>query len=255
MDVDANSLVVRCTARENGGVGISMDANCVVSDSSFLLNGSHGLSAGLGNTIIHCTARQNVESGIVTSTSAVVQGCVARFNNTDGINVADESTVTESAATSNGGRGILAGASVGILNCTASSNTSHGIETLNYCLVTNCTTISNTGDGIRVFGLSKVTGNSSSDNNNGSDAAGVHVTGSYCVVEGNKVSLGNRGIKVDGPFNLIIKNHANLNGIDYVIVAQNRVGVIVSAPPSGAISGSSGGAGMGTTDPWANIAF
>jgi hypothetical protein len=38
-------------------------------------------------------------------------------------------------------------------------------------------------------------------------------------------------------------------------VANNKVGVIVSAPLSGAISGSTGGAGVGTSDPWANLSY
>jgi hypothetical protein len=33
------------------------------------------------------------------------------------------------------------------------------------------------------------------------------------------------------------------------------VGVIVSAPNSLAISGLTGGAGVGTSEPWANISF
>ena len=41
---------------------------------------------------------------------------------------------------------------------------------------------------------------------------------------------------------------------DYVIVAGNKVGPIISPPNSVAIPGGPA-AGVGTTDPWANFSF
>ena len=55
--------------------------------------------------------------------------------------------------------------------------------------------------------------------------------------------------------NLIVRNSASGNTLNYVIVASNAVGQIFSAPASGAISGSTGGAGVGTTDPWVNFSY
>ena len=52
-----------------------------------------------------------------------------------------------------------------------------------------------------------------------------------------------------------MRNSASGNGTNYVIVAGNKVGPIVAAPSSGAISGDTGGAGVGTTDPWANFSY
>jgi len=52
-----------------------------------------------------------------------------------------------------------------------------------------------------------------------------------------------------------IRNSASNNGTNYVIDADNKVGPIVNAPNSGAISGNTGGAGVGSADPWANISF
>jgi hypothetical protein len=58
---------------------------------------------------------------------------------------------------------------------------------------------------------------------------------------------------VDGIRSIIFGNTATGNTINYVIAPTNRVGVIVSPPNNTAISGSTGGAGLGTTDPWANF--
>ena len=69
------------------------------------------------------------------------------------------------------------------------------------------------------------------------------------------MTLNDRGIDVDFGGNLIVRNSASGNTTDYEISTHNKVGVIVSGPNSGAISGSTGGAGVGPTAPWANFSF
>ena len=44
-------------------------------------------------------------------------------------------------------------------------------------------------------------------------------------------------------------------GNNYEIVTGNKVGVTVIAPDSTAVTGNTVGAGVGTTDPWANFSF
>jgi len=63
------------------------------------------------------------------------------------------------------------------------------------------------------------------------------------------VSDSDRGIEVESAGNLIIRNRAAGNSMNFVISANNKVGVIVAAPNSRAISGSTGGADVGSTDP------
>jgi parallel beta-helix repeat protein len=90
------------------------------------------------------------------------------------------------------------------------------------------------------------------DNNS---RAGIHTFNNSSRVEGNRVSGNQNGIRADSPGNLIIKNMADGNGTNFVLVANNEVGVIVSPPLSAAISGFTGGVGVGTTDPWANFSY
>ena len=87
------------------------------------------------------------------------------------------------------------------------------------------------------------------------DGAGIHATGNNNRIEGNNAAFGDRGIDVDGIDNLIIRNSVSVSTVNYSIAANNKVGVIVAAPNSGAISGSTGGTGVGTTDPWANFSY
>jgi hypothetical protein len=55
--------------------------------------------------------------------------------------------------------------------------------------------------------------------------------------------------------NFIIGNTCTGNTSNYEIVANNVVGPIIASPLSVAISGSTGGAGTGTTNPWANFSY
>ncbi len=91
--------------------------------------------------------------------------------------------------------------------------------------------------------------------NNGK--AGIAMEADASRVQGNTVT-GNTGagIAVSGTVNLIIQNSARGNtGGNFDIVSGNRVGIIVVPTLSGAITGNGPGAGLGTTDPWANFAF
>ena len=100
-----------------------------------------------------------------------------------------------------------------------------------------------------------MTDNICDNNGNAGDGAGIHVTGADTRIDSNNVTDNDRGIDVDFAGNLIIRNCASGNTTDYEIAADNKVGVIVAAPDSVAISGTTGGAGVGSSNPWSNISF
>jgi hypothetical protein len=88
------------------------------------------------------------------------------------------------------------------------------------------------------------------------NGAGVYVgVGSDSVIEGNVITASVIGIKAVTAGNLVIGNRLRGNSTDFDIIAGNKVGEIITAPDSDVILGSSGGAGVGTTDPYANIVF
>lgn len=64
------------------------------------------------------------------------------------------------------------------------------------------------------------------------------------------------GFSISTPGNFVMRCLASGNGTNYSIVPNNRFGVIV-APAGNAslVSGTSGGAGTGATDPFANVSF
>lgn len=74
-------------------------------------------------------------------------------------------------------------------------------------------------------------------------------------IEDNNATDNNRGIDIDITNNLIIPNNANGSTINFDIAVNNKVGVIVVALNSPAISGSTGGVEVSTTNPWSNFSF
>ncbi len=275
--IGENSLVQSCAAADNRETGIDTSTSCSVVDCTANNNGTTGFEIGNGSVVARCTALNNVDIGIDGGNSVNIKECSARENGASGFfgnvgssfiacvafgnasngisAVAFGCTVRGCTTRGNGNDGIATrGASV--TECTSTSNDGDGIDADFGSLVSRCMTEFNAGDGIRVTQDSRVLDNHCDSNGLlGGDGAGIHATGSDNRIEGNSTSDGDRGIEVSGAGNLILRNSAAGNTTNYVIAVNNKVGVIVNAPNSAAISGSTGGAGVGTTDPWANFSF
>lgn len=174
----------------------------------------------------------NTFSGLSAGSHSVVRRCIARSNGYSGFDAGVATTVSDCTALQNGQYGFTANSSV-IRNCTARVNGLHGFNVGN-TIVTDCVSHQNTGDGIRCHSSSSITRNNCSSNGQNGDGAGIHVLSSGGTrVEGNDVSNNDRGVDVDQPGNLIIKNVAASNTTNYSIVAGNGVGPILSV---GAVS-------------------
>ena len=179
-------------------------------------------------------------SAILVATGSRVSGCVCDDNN--------------APFALNTSIGITGGLYCTIEDCTVNRNPGAGIKTGYACQVNRCHVTLGSVDGIVIGGARNVVrDNVCSNNTNYGISLPATVTG--CRVEANEVDASAQGLSVAGTGNLIFHNTATGNTTNYVIAANNKVGVIVVAPNSSAISGGSGGAGVGTTDPWANFSF
>ena len=253
--VDEGSTLTGCAATENGGHGISAGTGSSLDGCTATSNTSYGISASYGSTLTGCAARQN-NHGIVAYSGSSVINCSARDNVARGITAYDGSTVTDCAAVENGGDGILASQGTSVIGCAARLNGGNGIVVFNDgCTISRCTAYWNVGDGISVADACRVEGNQCADNGFNGDGAGVLATGSGNHIAGNNVTGNDRGVDVDGTGNLVIRNTASGNTLNYSIILGNKVGTVVTSPTSTAISGDTGGAGVGSTDPWANVTF
>lgn len=245
------AVVDSCRAHDNSGVA--------------------GIYAGGGSTVSNCTASNNsASSGIATSSGCALINCAAFLNSgIYGINAGTGSSLTNCSASLNTSTlstsgGINAGSGSTLAHCssynngstspTPSATTGIGFNLGTGCRIQSCTAELNRGDGIRVTSECVVLDNHCGYNGNG---GGVHLTASNNRIEGNNVISNFRGILADGAGNLIIKNSASDNTIDYSFVANNRYGAVVdiSATGTNAVNGKSAVDTTATSSPLANFSY
>jgi len=260
-----NCRVHGCTSSGiTAGNGSSVN-RCTIVDN--LGDGVGGIIARDGCTVTECTVRNNhVSFGIQLGSGSVAESCTASDNQGQaslgysfGILGADRNVIRGCAAQGN----TYAGAGTGLLGA--------GIYAGGTTLVDNCVASRNQGDGIICWDRSRITNNRASGNGFNGTGAGIHAidkepfqnttSGFSNHIIGNSVSDNDSGLDIDSSFNFIAKNIVHSNPTagatsNFEIAAGNRVAPIVSAPASGALSGfAPASAGVGTTNPWANIAY
>jgi parallel beta-helix repeat protein len=268
------------SASSNTGIGISVNANAVVSNCTATSNLSAGFRSGAGVSFINCMASLNIAQGFAPgiSPSGSFLNCSADDNGNIGFHGFGTYSFTNCTATRNGSDGFFVGhKGASFTNCTAMDNTSDGfftlIGTLNGCTsrsntgdgisaligtVVNCVAEGNGSHGISVESRSSVINCSASSNGTAvATGAGIRVAFGDCRIDGNNVSGNDRGIETAAAGNIVIRNTAAANGINFVLAANTVFGPIVdrSAPGSAAVSGSSAASSLGTTDPNANFAY
>jgi parallel beta-helix repeat protein len=235
IDINATGVTIDLNGFALAGVPGSLDGinacsscdNITISNGSIRDWGTAGMALAMGpNRVMDIHAYRNGSSGIVVDVASVVTNVLAELNGADGIVVGRGSVVTDSVARSNTGDGIR-GASDGIL-------------------ISGCSSFGNKGDGIQVNEESYVVGNMSSSNGAGVafDGAAIHTIGIQNRIESNHANNSDRGIDIDDPDNIIIKNSASGNTADYSIVGGNTVGPILGAADP-----------IVSTNPWANFSY
>jgi len=234
------ALVESCIVETNRSTGISAGQNVVVRKCTVIANTGDGILTGTGSQIEDCVCNGNGGSGMRVNNLTSIVRCTAVQNNGDGAVLPDGDRVTESNFSGNTGNGINASFGVDITRCTVTFNQSNGIMAGARCSVLD----------------NHLYGNGFNNSLN----AGIYIpTNSFNLggvrIEGNHITNGRIGIRVAGPGNFITRNSVSGMNTNYVISANNAVGPIVTPPGSVAISGSTGGSGVGSTDPSANFSF
>jgi parallel beta-helix repeat protein len=253
----SHSVVEGCAAHNNSGTGIFVDTGSSVIDSVASFNGVDGIRAYYDCVVRGCAARENLDDGIETGQGSSIEGCAANANGAMGIHGGENNTIVGCAAGHNGSMGLFAQQGSTITDCSAVNNSDSGIYASVGSVVERCSARRNGTHGIALSGLGVARGNACSNNGISSPGgAGIHATNFESRIEGNNCVENDFGILVEGSVNLVFGNSCRSNGAgNYSIVSGNRVGVIVVPPVSGQVSGNSGAAGFGSTDPWANIAY
>ncbi len=229
-----SGVVEGCIARENGSSGFravqaTAFRHCAAED-----NLGDGIDSGINSTVIGCVALTNGDDGIIAGSASAVSACSAQQNGGDGFDIAFGSTIVDSGSRANGQRGIRANDSL-VERCATDTNALDGILVSNDSVVRDCLSAGNGTDA--------------------AGGAGIRVVGSDNRLEGNTVLDNDIGIDIDSTGNFVARNGASGNGVNFDIIPNNKVGVVVLSPNSGAVLGSAGGAGLGSTDPWANFSY
>lgn len=228
---------------------------------SVVANTANGIQAGTGCTISDCTASGNGPGtygfpAILAGAGCTISGCTAG-QNSEGIFAGLGSTIKDCTVVSNANVGISGGVGCTISGCTANYNTD-GIVANSECTIVGCTASANSIDGIQTAYSCLVKGNTCSSNSRYvvDGGAGIHVVDSGNRVEGNILNSNQYGIKADSAENFVIANTARGSvTYNFNLVSGNMVDTIINATSSGAVTGSTGGTSLGTTDPYANFSF
>lgn len=227
-----NTRIETLTVSDCGGNGIRLWQAAIVRGCQANGNTLSGIASS-GTAIVEATiASSNGEHGILTGADSVVQRCTTSENVQMGIRVGNRSSVLDSAASLNAAGGIFINESSMVDRCLARGNTGFGIRAFAGCVIRNNTSDANTG------------------------APGFLITGPDNRIESNNSTINSRGLQVLSTGNIIIKNTASGNTINWDIAAFNSVAPIVVTPTNAApISGNSSAGSFTTSDPNTNFTY
>lgn len=218
IDVGDNSRIINCSSIGNAYDGIEVNHNSIVMNSIAANNSDDGIETNQGCTINGCVSRNNGDEGIYAGTNNIISHNSVTINSDRGIVALAGTTLKGNVSSNNIGIGIfMFGASLCHDN-TAVSNGSHGYAFNDECFIHDNIARSNSGSGYYSTGSNNSIKSNQSNNNsvNGFDFQG-------------------------GTNSIITHNTATNNSINnYSISGGNQTGPII-------------GAGLSTTNPFANI--
>jgi hypothetical protein len=255
----ARNIALRNGSIRNwGGQGIdfgtAVAVNCRIDDVRVSGNNSTGIFVGNSTSLSNCSASFNGANGFGVGSGNILTSCLATSNASNGFAAGDGNTLSGCSASGNNANGITVGNGGIVSNCTASSNATNGINAGGGAII-GCTSHLNGLNGIFSSSGSFISGNTCTNNGNTGSGAGIHTTGGESRIENNNCNFADRGIDVDAPGNIILRNSCTGNSTNWTIVAGNVVGPILdrTTPGSAAINGNSAPDSTGSAHPNANF--
>jgi len=234
-----------------GGAGIIILNN---SASQFLVEDvtvtectGGGFALGTNAIVRNCIARGNGQSGFAVRSFSSLFQCIAQGGNT-GFTLDGNTSVQSCVASQSTARGFNIGVGTTLLNCAASGNGQIGFIGTQFT-IQGCTATQNAG-GIFATGRSLIQGNLCDANT----AAGIQANGSRNRIEGNTCSNNGTGILLSTGGHFVIRNTCMGNATNWDVAAGNAV-LVGSAVTSAAFTGDSGGAALGSANPYANFSM
>lgn len=217
-----------------------------------------GIDVGEHSIIRHCNIDSTTTESIFAFAS-LIESCVIRSSGSTAIQASGRSLVRDCRVT-NSVTGISVSTGSIVRDCLAASNSGNGFSVSGGSSIIGCTAVDNVGDGIVLGTASLALNNVCQGNGAGAGiGAGIRTFSSTvdCRIEGNTLTGNDRGLNIEGPGNIIIRNVASGNTtVNWQIAAGNAVAPIVSASTNAAaISGNTYAGPLGSTDPHANFTY
>ena len=239
MYIGSGGVAKGCIAEGNTLYGISAGAGAILLNCVGRNNGSNGIRVDEGAIVQNCTASGNAGSyAILASRRSIVHGCTASYNE---------------SRTSGFSGGIYANDGSIIFDCNSfhNSNTNEAMSSLGMgiygeaTLIKNCTTAENEGNGIRLnTGSAGIENQCNQNGLYGGSGSGIVSENDGVRIEGNQLSNNDYGLyQFSGGTNLVIRNSAAGNTIDYQLIGTSWRGTITTDGP------------ISTKDAWANFEF
>jgi len=240
--LDLNGFALIGVAGSVNGVNVSPGTNTHILNGTVRDWDGHGVQAfsALNSRVENLRSFSNGGSGISIGSNSTVTACEAYLNGGTGVEAGQNSSIIACTAQANSANGFTLSTASVISDCTARNNGGDGIDGTTNAIIKGCVAMANLNDGIQVNSGAYVTGNNSTVNGlGGADGAGIHATGANNRIDGNHVTINDRGIDVDAAGNTIVRNSASGNTTEYDIVAGNDTGPITTAAAA--------------TSPWSNV--
>ena len=185
-----------------------------------------GIKTYLGEAVIeNCTCAHNYR-GIWGGDSTVIRNVVATHNDEAG--VVAHGTLIGCVSSENGGNGIQ-GSGVTIVDCTAVGNGEDGISVNTGGVISGCTISGNSGNGVEIAAGCYV--HDCMIRNNGlyvTSGTGIYVWSDGSRIDNNHLGSNRVGVKIISSGNVVTRNTARGNFLNYDIAAGNQVGSITN---------------------------
>lgn len=258
--VDLETLVPRgarvegVTSSGNGQRGIAVGDGSVHA-STATQNGAQGVSVVEG-LVTDSYSSENSLSGFLLGAGVTARSSVAMGNDTHGFSADSGALVVDSTARSNGSNGFNTTGPASFRSCVSEGNGQSGFSLWTASSISGSTARSNGLHGIVASGSSMVINNTSTGNGVTGVGAGIRLEGANSRAEGNLFNSNDVGLQALGITNIIIRNTAASNGLNWEIVANNLYGPIFNRESPGT-PGVNGDAGLldalSSTHPHANF--
>jgi len=262
--VGTDGIVSNCAVQYNIRSGIKTSDFCVIDHCTSQFNANYsayGIECGQSCIVSNCTAHANLSSGgIYVGFGGSIIGCTA-YNNQGGFITSDYCFVSNCVGFQNYYQGFLLGEGSAISDCAAGENQHDGFSLIGSGIATNCVSRSNGGTGFYLNGASAAINCSASSN-----ADDGFLVGNDCTLNGNK-SYSNSflGFEIGGTGNTVVGNAAGANSTGFGFFSQNNfIAKNVAHGNIDAAFSFSGnqtagtvyhGAGTIPNDPWANFEY